>query len=40
MVSKAGGGGLMEDEPDLGYINSNNPPQGEVWLRGPNVFKG
>ncbi|RSH92243.1 long-chain fatty acid-CoA ligase [Saitozyma podzolica] len=30
----------LQDVPDLGYINANKLPQGEIWLRGPNVFKG
>jgi len=24
----------------LGYVTSNTPSQGEIWLRGPNVFQG
>jgi long-subunit acyl-CoA synthetase (AMP-forming) len=24
----------------LGYVSTAKPPQGEIWLRGPNVFKG
>lgn len=28
------------DQPELGYLSTNTPPQGEVWLRGPNIFKG
>ncbi|ORX33945.1 hypothetical protein BD324DRAFT_637764 [Kockovaella imperatae] len=28
------------DQPDLGYSVSHHPPQGEIWLRGPNIFKG
>ncbi|KAF8331604.1 long-chain-fatty-acid-CoA-ligase [Amanita rubescens] len=28
------------DVPDAGYLNSNNPPQGEVCIRGPSVTKG
>lgn len=28
------------DYPDAGYLNTNNPPQGEVLLRGGSVTKG
>ncbi|KAF9074330.1 long-chain-fatty-acid-CoA-ligase [Rhodocollybia butyracea] len=28
------------DVKDAGYISSNNPPQGEVCIRGPSVTKG
>ncbi|KAF8632068.1 hypothetical protein AX15_002066 [Amanita polypyramis BW_CC] len=28
------------DVPDAGYLSSNNPPQGEVCIRGPSVTKG
>lgn len=31
---------LTIDQPELGYISTAKPPQGEIWLRGPNVFKG
>jgi hypothetical protein len=30
----------MIDVPDLGYVSSSDPPQGEIWLRGANIFKG
>lgn len=30
----------LVDFPDAGYSASNHPPQGEVWIRGPPVFKG
>lgn len=30
----------LVDVPELGYLTSNNPPQGEVWLRGPCVTSG
>ena len=30
----------LVDFPDAGYFASNNPPQGEVWIRGPPVFQG
>ncbi|KAF8636067.1 hypothetical protein AX17_003823 [Amanita inopinata Kibby_2008] len=28
------------DVPDVGYLSSNNPAQGEVCIRGPSVTKG
>lgn len=28
------------DVPDAGYRATNNPPQGEVCIRGPSVTKG
>jgi long-chain acyl-CoA synthetase len=31
---------FCSDYPDAGYLNSNNPPQGEVYLRGGSVTKG
>lgn len=30
----------LQDVPDLGYVSSSDPPQGEIWLRGANIFKG
>lgn len=30
----------LVDFADAGYYASNNPPQGEVWLRGPTVTDG
>jgi len=30
----------LVDAGELGYKTSNNPPQGEVWIRGPNVSTG
>jgi long-chain acyl-CoA synthetase len=30
----------LVDVPELGYFTSNNPPQGEVWLRGPCITSG
>ena len=30
----------LVDFPDAGYFAANNPPQGEVWIRGPPVFEG
>nr|XP_019049153.1 hypothetical protein I302_02934 [Kwoniella bestiolae CBS 10118]OCF28083.1 hypothetical protein I302_02934 [Kwoniella bestiolae CBS 10118] len=31
---------LQADYPDAGYFSTNKHPQGEILLRGPNVFKG
>jgi long-chain acyl-CoA synthetase len=28
------------DVPECGYLSTNNPPQGEVCLRGPSVIDG
>lgn len=28
------------DVPEAGYLSTNNPPQGEVAIRGPSVIKG
>ena len=30
----------LVDFLDAGYSTSNNPPQGEIWIRGPPVFQG
>ncbi|SPO46817.1 related to long-chain-fatty-acid-CoA ligase [Moesziomyces antarcticus] len=30
----------LRDVPDAGYFSTNNPPQGEVLIRGPAVTKG
>ncbi|KAF8968685.1 long-chain-fatty-acid-CoA-ligase [Flammula alnicola] len=30
----------LRDVPDAGYLSTNNPPQGEVCIRGPSVVKG
>lgn len=30
----------LVDFPDAGYYSTNNPPQGEVWVRGPAVTEG
>ncbi|KAK4684196.1 hypothetical protein P7C73_g6002, partial [Tremellales sp. Uapishka_1] len=30
----------LSDYPEAGYLSTNNPPQGEVLLRGSNIFKG
>jgi long-chain acyl-CoA synthetase len=28
------------DIPDVGYFTSNNPPRGELCIRGPSVVRG
>ncbi|KAG6824524.1 hypothetical protein H0H92_006597 [Tricholoma furcatifolium] len=30
----------LRDVPEAGYLSTNNPPQGEVCIRGPSVTKG
>jgi long-chain acyl-CoA synthetase len=30
----------LKDYPEAGYLTSNKPAQGEVWLRGGSVTKG
>jgi len=30
----------LVDVTDLGYVTSNNPPQGEIWIRGNSVCSG
>ncbi|KAI9046088.1 fatty acid activator Faa4 [Aspergillus affinis] len=30
----------LVDFPEAGYFTSNNPPQGELWIRGPSVTGG
>ena len=30
----------LRDHPEAGYLSTNNPPQGEVLIRGPSVIKG
>ena len=30
----------LVDVPEMGYLHSNNPPQGEIWLRGPTIARG
>jgi len=32
-----GGQIKLVDAPEMKYLSSNNPPQGEVWIKGPNV---
>ena len=29
----------LVDFPDAGYYATNNPPQGEIWIRGPSVIE-
>lgn len=30
----------LRDVEEMGYLTSKNPPQGEVCIRGPSIFKG
>lgn len=30
----------LVDVPDLNYLSSNDPPQGEIWIRGGAVIEG
>lgn len=30
----------LVDVPDAGYLHTNDPPQGEVWLRGDSITNG
>lgn len=30
----------LVDYPDAGYYSTNDPPQGEIWIRGDSVAKG
>ena len=30
----------LRDVPEAGYFSTNNPPQGEVCIRGPSVVNG
>jgi long-chain acyl-CoA synthetase len=30
----------LVDFPDAGYYSRNNPPQGEIWIRGDSVMSG
>ena len=30
----------LVDAPEMGYLHGNDPSQGEIWIRGPNVARG
>lgn len=30
----------LHDYPEADYLSSNDPPQGEIWLRGGSVTRG
>lgn len=30
----------LVDYPEANYFSTNNPPQGEIWIRGPAISKG
>eukprot|EP01027_Heterolobosea_sp_BB2_P006323 GEZU01009573.1.p1 GENE.GEZU01009573.1~~GEZU01009573.1.p1 ORF type:complete len:873 (-),score=348.59 GEZU01009573.1:206-2824(-) len=30
----------LADVPEMNYLSTNNPPAGEIWIRGANVMKG
>ena len=30
----------LVDFPEAGYLTSQNPPQGEIWIRGDSVMEG
>jgi len=30
----------LVDAPEAGYLSTNTPPQGEIYIRGPSLFKG
>eukprot|EP00007_Cunea_sp_BSH-02190019_P005185 CAMPEP_0174242634 /NCGR_PEP_ID=MMETSP0417-20130205/28580_1 /TAXON_ID=242541 /ORGANISM="Mayorella sp, Strain BSH-02190019" /LENGTH=691 /DNA_ID=CAMNT_0015322053 /DNA_START=204 /DNA_END=2279 /DNA_ORIENTATION=- len=30
----------LVDVPDMKYLHTNDPPRGEIWIRGPNLTQG